>query len=78
MMRSYLSAPRLEVDDTWRFRHSALPSEIGGASRDRTDDLIVANDALSQLSYSPTGTMGLLVAPSFYQRFLIHTKRRAE
>jgi hypothetical protein len=27
--------------------------EIGGASRDRTDDLIVANDALSQLSYSP-------------------------
>jgi len=28
--------------------------KIGGASRDRTDDLIVANDALSQLSYSPT------------------------
>src|ERR1700704_5789021 len=27
--------------------------EFGGASRDRTDDLIVANDALSQLSYSP-------------------------
>src|SRR6202142_1748009 len=27
---------------------------IGGASRARTDDLIVANDALSQLSYSPT------------------------
>src|SRR5438270_10242263 len=27
----------------------------GGASRDRTDDLIVANDALSQLSYSPLG-----------------------
>ncbi len=26
---------------------------LGGASRDRTDDLIVANDALSQLSYSP-------------------------
>jgi hypothetical protein len=29
--------------------------KIGGASRARTDDLIVANDALSQLSYSPTG-----------------------
>jgi hypothetical protein len=28
-------------------------SKYGGASRDRTDDLIVANDALSQLSYSP-------------------------
>ena len=27
--------------------------KIGGASQDRTDDLIVANDALSQLSYSP-------------------------
>ena len=26
---------------------------FGGASRDRTNDLIVANDALSQLSYSP-------------------------
>jgi hypothetical protein len=30
----------------------------GGASRDRTDDLIVANDALSQLSYSPTDGNG--------------------
>jgi hypothetical protein len=28
--------------------------KFGGASRARTDDLIVANDALSQLSYSPT------------------------
>jgi hypothetical protein len=26
---------------------------FGGASRDRTDGLVVANDALSQLSYSP-------------------------
>ncbi len=31
-----------------------IDPEFGGASRDRTDDLIVANDALSQLSYSPT------------------------
>jgi hypothetical protein len=34
-----------------------LPQAIGkfgGASRDRTDGLVVANDALSQLSYSPT------------------------
>ena len=28
--------------------------KIGGASRARTDDLLVANEALSQLSYSPT------------------------
>ena len=28
--------------------------EFGGADRDRTDDLVIANDALSQLSYGPT------------------------
>ena len=27
--------------------------EDGGAKRDRTADLLVANEALSQLSYSP-------------------------
>ena len=27
---------------------------FGGAGRDRTDDLLIANEALSQLSYSPT------------------------
>jgi hypothetical protein len=31
-----------------------LGSGIGGAKRDRTADLLVANEALSQLSYSPT------------------------
>jgi hypothetical protein len=34
------------------------PAMIGGAGRDRTGDLIVANDALSQLSYSPLYGMG--------------------
>src|SRR3954468_7759611 len=33
--------------------NSQVIERLGGASRDRTDDLIVANDALSQLSYSP-------------------------
>jgi hypothetical protein len=42
---------------------------FGGASRDRTDDLIVANDALSQLSYSP------LTAGSF--SFLDFSSRRS-
>ena len=32
---------------------SALPSNTGGAGRDRTGDLLNANQALSQLSYSP-------------------------
>jgi hypothetical protein len=26
---------------------------VGGARRDRTADLVIANDALSQLSYGP-------------------------
>ena len=42
---------------------------FGGASRARTDGLVVANDALSQLSYSPTRD-GLLVCefilPAFF------------
>ena len=43
---------------TLRFRRSwlrhALPkAKRGGARRDRTADLVIANDALSQLSYGP-------------------------
>jgi hypothetical protein len=30
----------------------------GGASRDRTDDLLLAKQALSQLSYGPAGRTG--------------------
>jgi hypothetical protein len=30
-----------------------LKGKIGGARRDRTADLVIANDALSQLSYGP-------------------------
>ena len=39
--------------------------KIGGASRDRTDDLIVANDALSQLSYSPIRRLDRKLLPYF-------------
>ena len=35
-------------------KYVQVDEKIGGASRDRTDGLVVANDALSQLSYSPT------------------------
>jgi hypothetical protein len=31
----------------------AKPAKAGGARRDRTADLVIANDALSQLSYGP-------------------------
>ncbi len=35
-------------------RYTCKPFSInGGADRDRTDDLCIANAALSQLSYSP-------------------------
>ena len=33
----------------------AQPAKAGGARRDRTADLVIANDALSQLSYGPLG-----------------------
>ena len=39
------------------FVPTALRSD-GGAERDRTADLVIANDALSQLSYSPIPLAG--------------------
>jgi hypothetical protein len=48
---------------------SYRPSIAGGADRDRTDDLLSANQALSQLSYSPLLCLSLLlvrVAPPSY------------
>ena len=36
----------------------SLPRVSGGADRDRTGGLLVANQALSQLSYSPTLAVG--------------------
>ena len=35
-----------------------LGSKAGGAERDRTADLLIANEALSQLSYSPKPCLG--------------------
>ena len=36
-----------------RLLHFAKANEVGGASRDRTDDPLLAKQVLSQLSYSP-------------------------
>ena len=33
-------------------------AKTGGAERDRTADLLIANEALSQLSYSPKPRLG--------------------
>jgi hypothetical protein len=37
----------------------------GGAGRDRTDDLLLAKQALSQLSYSPVLLLNRLLLPAF-------------
>jgi hypothetical protein len=34
--------------------HGRVPAPSGGARRDRTDDLLLAKQALSQLSYGPS------------------------
>ncbi len=51
---SYLQADRMaQIRNAERWQWGTESENHGGASRARTDDLIVANDALSQLSYSP-------------------------
>ena len=46
-------------------QRDALPKlHYRGADRDRTDDLFVANEALSQLSYSPGITLTFLLSNS--------------
>ena len=53
----YLLSLSSDIDQAWSskvtVRHSFLPP--GGGGRDRTDDLMLAKHALSQLSYAPTG-----------------------
>jgi hypothetical protein len=45
-----------------RVAQSAMArTKVGGARRDRTDDLLLAKQALSQLSYGPVGRIGSLV-----------------
>src|SRR6476620_9336626 len=39
-----------------RARIQQMGSGVGGARRDRTDDLLLAKQALSQLSYGPFGS----------------------
>jgi hypothetical protein len=46
----------------------AQPAKAGGARRDRTDDLMLAKHALSQLSYGPvTGRRMLSSPPSLFE-----------
>jgi hypothetical protein len=41
-----------------------MPKIFGGADRDRTGGLLVANQALSQLSYSPFKRSAISLQPS--------------
>ena len=52
---SFLSGPVFSVD--WYFQ--MMDFLFGGAKRDRTADLLNAIQALSQLSYGPTGGPGI-------------------
>jgi hypothetical protein len=46
-------ARRFHMDGSRRFRRTQRGDPAGGARRDRTDDLLLAKQALSQLSYGP-------------------------
>ena len=64
-----LNKEKASIYAGFRTSVDCLEYVIGGAERDRTADLLVANEALSQLSYSPhrTGnapTEGLLAESS--------------
>ena len=49
------------MNEGWRSatRHSSRITGIGGGERDRTDDLLLAKQALSQLSYTPSSLRGV-------------------
>jgi hypothetical protein len=49
------SKPQIFIERLWRLKHilSTANQEVGGAGRDRTDDILLAKQALSQLSYGP-------------------------
>ncbi len=47
------SALRSDANTMLITRAVELPEGAGGANRDRTDDLLLAKQALSQLSYGP-------------------------
>ncbi len=45
---------------------TAAATAVGGARRDRTDDLLLAKQALSQLSYGPDTVVSGTVVPTTY------------
>lgn len=71
------NANREASRDEHRGRHPARRVKnysAGGAEEDRTPDLVIANDALSQLSYSPVQRMGAFIG----RRGFLSRRRFAE
>jgi hypothetical protein len=53
------SAGNLRGSKSAPLTEAALAAQVGGARRDRTDDLLLAKQALSQLSYGPAPVVAL-------------------
>src|SRR6186997_3455421 len=56
LWRGSLRSPRYDRLSGLAQPKLAKRAKAGGARRDRTADLVIANDALSQLSYGPVAT----------------------
>src|SRR4030081_1645789 len=56
----------------------ARRAKRGGARRDRTADLVIANDALSQLSYGPIATAPTLTTTADNRRHLQSAPRPSQ
>ena len=71
-----IGAPEtIRTSDLALRRRLLYPSELpglsswymyGGAEEDRTPDLVIANDALSQLSYSPDTGLSLALSQAAF------------
>src|SRR6202171_3353640 len=56
----------------------ARRAKRGGARRDRTADLVIANDALSQLSYGPSATASITSKTASSRRHLQSAPRASQ
>ena len=65
---SRLSGVRSNQAELPALIHNSNQSNIGGAGRNRTDDLLLAKQALYQLSYSPVSAYSRVFSLILYGR----------
>ena len=53
LRQGFVGQPSLPFFSSWLASSSCEAAKAGGGERDRTDDLLRAKQALSQLSYTP-------------------------